>query len=173
MLHWDKQEANRLISIFKYSFRWRVFLAGAGDDFITSNRVSYSLIPVRLEYCLKVTFFFLLWVSKTSLKRELHLTASPKNLKEADDMKDGFSVWGFGVFFCLVWAFLFTTPKKISPCISQKKAERERTRELLEYTVWGKTDRIETFQERSLPGNLLAHSQFSNWKHIDLPFIHI
>lgn len=114
MLHWDKQEANRLISIFKYSFRWRVFLAGAEDVFITSNRVSYSLIPVRLEYCLKVTFFFLLWVSKMSLKRELYLTASPKNLKEADDTKDGFSVWGFGFFLFGLGFFVYYPQKNLS-----------------------------------------------------------
>lgn len=110
----DKQEANRLISIFKYSFRRREFLAGAEDVFITSNRVSYCLVPVRLEHCLKVTFFVSVWVSEMSLKRELQLTASPENLKEADDMKEGFLVLGF--FFCLVCFGFFvnypTPPQK-------------------------------------------------------------
>lgn len=49
-----------------------------------------------------------------SLKRELQLTASPENLKEADDMKEGFLVLGF--FFCLVCFGFFvnypTTTKK-------------------------------------------------------------
>lgn len=50
-----------------------------------------------------------------SLKKELQLNASPKNLKEADDMKQGGLVLVFGFFFVwFVWGFLLTTPKDLS-----------------------------------------------------------
>lgn len=47
-----------------------------------------------------------------SSKRELQLTASPKNLREAADMKKGFGVLALGYFF--VWFVLvsLSTEKK-------------------------------------------------------------
>lgn len=49
-----------------------------------------------------------------SLKREFYLTASPKNLKEADDMKGGFSVWGFGGFLFGLGFFVNYPQKNLS-----------------------------------------------------------
>lgn len=90
--------------------------AGAEDVFITSNTGSYCLVPVRLEYCLKVTFFLFVWVSKRCLERELQLTASPKNLEEADNMKEGFSgfclLCSFFVWFVLGFLLTIPPPKK-------------------------------------------------------------
>lgn len=51
------------------------------------------------------------WVSKMSLKKELQLSASPKNLKEADDTKKGGLVLGFG-FFLVCLGFFVNYPQK-------------------------------------------------------------
>lgn len=79
-----------------------------------------------------------------------------------------------------VWVVLSATPKSFSSHISQKRAERERTREVLEYmeSCWNtyseERQREQTFKECSIPGDLHACSaQSPDWKHIYFPLTRI
>jgi len=104
-----------------------------------------------------------------SLETELQLAASPKNFKEADDVKVGFLVLIFGFFFCMVCLGCFVnyppTPPKQKKFLHAFPRRGLRGKEL--ENCWnthsGKTDRTEVFQEHSLPGDLHACSpQFPN-----------
>lgn len=116
MLHWDRQEHNRLI-LFSSILFYGQFLAGVENAFISSNRVVLSYSSQAGILPQDNTLSYVVKDSKKSFKREWQLTASLRILKVQMERKGSLAMFGgeqAEVFFTLLGlGFFVSYPKKL------------------------------------------------------------